>query len=211
MPLAEMELGIPDGLLGMIELQLGKLSDGERRMLEAGSIIGAVFPAWAAAAVLKEEVADVEDAYALLARRTRLLNAAGQDELPDGTRATFYVFAHGLFREALYSRQPAARRADRHRRVAERLKTLFVGNEASIASELAHHYEAAGSWKEAIDALKLAADTAASRDADHAARELLQHALDLSEHLRAEERKTVERSLINRLKKYSELAPVQMA
>jgi len=209
-PLAEIELGIPDGLLGMIELQLEKLSENERRLLEAGSIVGAIFPAWAAAAALKADVADVEDEYASLARRTRLLNAAGQDELPDGTRSTFYVFAHGLFREALYARQSAARRAERHRRVAERLRSLFADSEASIASEVAQHYEAAGCWKEAIEALQLAADTAANRDADHAARELVKHALDLSEHLKMEERKIVERPLISRLKKYSEYAPAEM-
>ena len=210
-PLAQIELGIPDGLLGMIDLQLGRLSESERRLLEAGSIIGAVFPAWAAAAALKEDVLDLEDEYASLARRTRLLNAAGQDELPDGTRSTFYVFAHGLFREALYARQPAARRAERHRRVAEKLKSLFAGNQGSIASELAQHYEAAGSWKEAIQALRLAADTAASRDADHAARELLQRALEMSENLKADERKTIERSLINQIKKYSEFRPARLA
>jgi predicted ATPase len=210
-PLAEIELGIPDGLLGMIDLQLGRLSERERRLLEAGSIVGAIFPAWAAAAALKEDVMDVEDEYASLARRTRLLNAAGQDELPDGTRSSFYVFAHGLFREALYARQPAARRAERHRRVAEHLKSLFFGNEANIASELAQHYEAAGSWKEAIEALRLAADTAANRDADHAARELLKRALDLSENLREDERKTTERGLLNQIKKYSEFVPARLA
>jgi len=210
-PLAEIELGIPDGLLGMIDLQLGRLSESERRLLEAGSIIGAIFPAWAAAAALKEDVLDVEDEYASLARRTRLLNAAGQDELPDGTRSSFYVFSHGLFREALYIRQPAARRAERHRRVAERLKSLFAGNEASIASELAQHYEAAGSWKEAIEALRLAANTAATRDADHAARELLKRALDMSENLKPDERKTIERNLINQMKKYSEYEPARLA
>jgi predicted ATPase/DNA-binding winged helix-turn-helix (wHTH) protein len=210
-PLAELELGIPDGLLGMIELQLGKLSENERRLLEAGSIVGAIFPAWAAAAALKADVMDVEDEYASLARRTRLLNAAGQDELPDGTRSTFYVFAHGLFREALYTRQSAARRAERHRRVAERLKALFADREASIATELAQHYEAAGCWKEAVEALELAADTAASRDADHAARELLKHALYISENMKPEERKTIERALINRLKKYTEYVPAQLA
>ena len=210
-PLAEIELGIPDGLLGMIELQLARLNENERRLLEAGSIVGAIFPAWAAAAALKADVLDVEDEYASLARRTRLLNAAGQDELPDGTRSTFYVFAHGLFREALYARQSAARRAERHRRVAERLKSLFADSEARIASELAHHYEAAGCWKQAIEALQLAADTAASRDADHAARELLRRALNLSENLKIEERKITERVLSNRLKKYVEYIPAQLA
>jgi predicted ATPase len=206
MPLSEIELGIPDGLAGMIELQLEKLNETERRLLEAGSIVGAIFPAWAAAAALKADVLDLEDEYASLARRTHLLNAAGQDELPDGTRSTFYVFAHGLFREALYTRQSAARRAERHRRVAEKLKSIFAGNEESIATELALHYEAAGSWKEAIEALSLAADTADRRDADHAARDLLKRALDLSENLRMDERKTIELGLINKLKKYSEFA-----
>lgn len=206
LPLAEIELGIPDGLSGMIELQLEKLNESERRLLEAGSIVGAIFPAWAAAAALKADVLDVEDEYASLARRTHLLNAAGQDELPDGTRSTFYVFAHGLFREALYARQPAARRAERHRRVAERLRSLFAGNEAGIATELALHYEAAGYWKEAIEALSMAAETAARRDADHATRDFLKHALDLCQNLRAEERKTIEQGLNSKLKKYSELA-----
>lgn len=210
-PLCEIELGIPAGLLGLIDLQLEKLTEQERRLLEAGSIVGAIFPAWAAAAALKTEVPDVEDEYASLARRTRLLNAAGQDELPDGTRSTFYVFSHGLFREALYSRQPAARRAERHRRVAERLKGMFRGNEASIASELARHYEAAGSWKEAIDALCLAAETAFSRDAHHAVRDLVQHALELSENLNANERKVIGKSLNGRLRRVSNGSAAQTA
>jgi predicted ATPase len=195
----------------MIELQLEKLTENERRLLEAGSIVGSIFPAWAAAAALKIDVLDAEDEYASLARRTRLLNAAGQDELPDGMRSTFYVFAHGLFREALYTRQSAARRAERHRRVAEKLRSMFAGNEASIASELAQHYEAAGYWKEAIEALALAAETAVQRDADHAARDLLKRALDLSENLKIDERKAIERNLTDRLKKYSELESVQTA
>lgn len=211
MPLAEIELGIPEGLLGMIDLQLGRLSESERRLLEAGSIVGAVFPAWAAAAALKADVVDLEDEYASLARRTKLLNAAGQDELPDGTRSSFYVFSHGLFREALYTRQPAARRAERHRRVAERLKALFAGSEASVASEVAQHYEAAGSWKDAIEALRLAAETAAIRDADQVAQQLLKRALDLSENLRPDERKATERNLTDEMKKFSEYQPARLA
>ena len=31
--------------------------------------------------------------------------------MPDGSRSAFYVFAHGLYREVLYQRQSAARRA----------------------------------------------------------------------------------------------------
>jgi hypothetical protein len=49
------------------------------------------------------------------------------------------------------------------------------------------------------------------RDADHAARDLLKRALDLSENLKIDERKAIERNLTDRLKKYSELESVQTA
>jgi DNA-binding winged helix-turn-helix (wHTH) protein len=141
-PLDEIELGVPDGLAGVIELQLDRLSEEDRRFLEAGSIAGTIFPAWAAAAALKRETEDVEEAYASLVRRVRLLSIAGQDELPDGSRSTFYVFAHTLYRDVLYTRMPAARRSRWHLRVADRLRGMFAGNEDSVAYEIAAHTEA---------------------------------------------------------------------
>ncbi|HZD49699.1 MAG TPA: hypothetical protein VE178_13235, partial [Silvibacterium sp.] len=143
-PLAEIELGVPDSLSGVIELRLDRLSDQDRTLLEAGSISGTIFPAWAAAAVLDRNLDEVEEAYAALIRRVRLLSIAGQDELPDGSRSTFYVFAHALYREVLYTRMPAARRAQWHLRVAGRLRSMFAGQEARVAHEIAAHM-AAGS------------------------------------------------------------------
>jgi predicted ATPase len=143
-PLSEIELGVPAGLAGIIEYQLEKLTDEDRHLLEAGSIAGTIFPAWAAAAALERTIDEVEEAYATLVRRVRLLTIAGQDELPDGTRSAFYVFSHALYREALYARMPAARRAHWHLRVAERLRKMFAGNESSVAHEIAAHAEAAG-------------------------------------------------------------------
>jgi DNA-binding winged helix-turn-helix (wHTH) protein len=143
-PLSEIELGVPEGLAGIIEFQLEKLSDEDRRLLEAGSIAGSIFPAWAAAAALELTIDEVEEAYAALVRRVRLLAIAGQDELPDGTQSAFYVFSHALYREVLYTRMPAARRAQWHRRVAERLRAMFAENESSVAYEIAAHAEAGG-------------------------------------------------------------------
>jgi predicted ATPase len=143
-PLNEIELGVPAGLAGLIEYQLEKLTDEDRHLLEAGSIAGTIFPAWAAAAALERTIDEIEEAYATLVRRVRLLTIAGQDELPDGTRSACYVFSHALYREALYARMPAARRAHWHLRVAERLRNMFAGHEASVAHEIAAHAEAAG-------------------------------------------------------------------
>lgn len=141
-PLDEIELGVPDGLRGFIELQLDCLVEDDRRLLEAGSISGAIFPAWAAAAALERERDEMEEAYASLARRVRLLSVAGHDELPDGTRSTFFVFAHALYREALYERIPVSRRGRWHRRIADELRALFAGRESRVAYEIAAHTQA---------------------------------------------------------------------
>ncbi len=141
-PLDEIELRVPDELAEIIELQLDRLNEEDRRLLEAGSIAGTIFPAWAASAALKRGGEDLEEAYASLVRRVRLISIAGHDELPDGSRSTFYVFSHALYREVLYARMPAARRSRWHMRVADRLRAMFAGNETSVAHEIAAHTEA---------------------------------------------------------------------
>lgn len=141
-PLDEIRLGVPDKLVELIQMQLERLSDEDRRLLEAGSISGSIFPAWSAAAALKREVDDVEEAYVSLARRLRLISVGGHDELPDGSRSTFYVFSHALYREAVYDHIPVPRRSEWHRRIADRLRILFAGKESSVAYEIAAHTNA---------------------------------------------------------------------
>lgn len=141
-PIDKIEIGIPDGLAAAIHLQLDRLAEGDRRLLEAGSIAGTIFPAWAAAAALNRALEDTEDMYAALIRRTRLLSLAGYDDLPGGNRSAFYVFAHELYREAVYTGIPASRRTLWHQRVADRLRAMFAGNEASVAHEIATHTQA---------------------------------------------------------------------
>jgi predicted ATPase len=140
--LNEIEPEINDGLAGVVELQLDRLSEKDRRLLEAGSIAGAIFPAWAAAAALSRGVEEMEEAYAALARRVRLISIAGYDELPDGSRSTFYVFAHALYSEAIYRTIPIYRRSQWHRRIADQLRIIFAGREASVAYEIATHIRA---------------------------------------------------------------------
>jgi predicted ATPase/DNA-binding winged helix-turn-helix (wHTH) protein len=141
-PIESIEIGVPPGLATVIRLRLDGLNEDDRRLLEAGSISGTIFPAWACAAALRRKLADVEEAYASLARRVRLLAVAGDDELPDGTRSNFYVFAHDLYRKAIYGEIPVSRRSQWHMQVADRLREMFAGNEASVAHEIAAHTRA---------------------------------------------------------------------
>ena len=193
--LAEIDMGVPAALSELIELQIDQLGAAEQRLLEAASLVGVIFPAWAAAAALNEDLEDVEDQYDKLIRRLYFLHPAGHDELPDGTQSAFYVFAHGLYRDVLYRRQSPARRARRHRRVAERLLELFAGREQDISSELAMHFEAAGDWLRASQALQGAADNAMQRGAPEDAAALLRRALRVLENLADQDRVAAEQQV----------------
>lgn len=156
-PFPEQEAGVPGQLARTIELVIERLGEDEQRLLEAASLMPVAFPAWAVAAALEKDLAETEEACDALARRLHFVVRAGQDELPDGTRSSFYVFAHGLYRDVLYLRQASARRARRHVRIADRLGQLFAGREASVARERAMHYEAAGNRERAASVLQEAA------------------------------------------------------
>jgi predicted ATPase len=192
-PLAEIDMGVPTALSEMIEMQIDRLDQADQRLLEAASLIGVIFPAWAAAAALDGDLEDIEDQYEKLTRRLHFLHPAGHDELPDGTRSAFYVFAHGLYREVLRARQSPARRAKRHLRVAEKLEKLFTAREMDVSSELAMHFEAAAEWARAAQALCTAAGTAMRRGARDEGVKLTERALRLLENLSEPERQAAER------------------
>jgi predicted ATPase/DNA-binding winged helix-turn-helix (wHTH) protein len=191
--LAEIDMGVPTALSEMIELQIDRLDPADQRLLEAASLIGVVFPAWAAAAALDGDLEDIEDQYEKLTRRLHFLHPAGHDELPDGTQSASYVFAHGLYREVLRARQSPARRAKRHLRVAEKLEMLFAGRELDVSSELAMHFEAAAEWARAAHALCTAAGTAMRRGAQDEGVKLTERALRLLENLSEPDRQAAER------------------
>ncbi len=184
----EMEADVPERLAQMIELEIGGLSAEEQRILGAGSAMGIAFPAWAVAAALEEDAATIEEACAGLARRLHFVERGGQDELPDGTRSEFYVFVHGLYREVLYRRQAAARRATWHVRIAERLGTLFAERMWAVAREMAMHFEAAGERGRAVSALQSAARCARDRQEHSDATQLLEEALRMAERLGQQDR-----------------------
>ncbi len=192
----EMEAGVPDKLAQMIELEIERLSAEEQQLLEAGSVMNVAFPAWAVAAALGRDAAEVEEACDELARRLHFMKRAGQDDLPDGTRSPFYVFTHGLYREVLYQRQSATRRARRHMHIADRLGALFRGREAGVAREMAMHYEVAGDWVRAVDALRVAARQAEQRQAFADAAELLERAMRIAQNLNGVEREAAAQEIL---------------
>ncbi len=188
--LEEAEAEVPERLAQMIEVEMEGLTAEEQRVLGAGSVMGIAFPAWAVAAALGEEPARMEEVCDGLARRVHFVERGGEDELPDGRRSEFYVFVHGLYREVLYRRQAAARRAEWHGRIGDRLGELFRGREAAVARERSTHYGAAGEWRRASETLCEAAGQARERQATGEAQHLVEEALRAAAFLAGEERES---------------------
>jgi predicted ATPase len=105
---------IPDSLRQMIEGQLDRLGEEDQRMLEVASVVGVEFVAAAVAAGLGQTLERVDEACATLARRGLWLRAVGDQNWPDGTVSGGYRFSHALYRQVLYRRLAAARRAQLH-------------------------------------------------------------------------------------------------
>lgn len=203
--LAEIDMGVPKALSEMIEMQIDRLEPADQRLLEAASLIGVIFPAWGAAAALSGDLEDIEEQFEQLTRRMNFLNPAGHDELPDGTQSAFYVFTHGLYREVLRGRQSPARRARRHRRVAEKLEKLFAGRESDVAPELAMHFEAAAEWVRAAQALCAAAEKALRRGAREESMKLMEHGLRLLENVSERDRATTEMKIRDQIARINAL------
>ena len=182
-PLEVAGTGVPEELAQMVELEIERLSELEQSVLEAGSLTTIAFSAWAVAAALEKDADEIEALCDGLARRVHFVERAGEDELPGGMSSTFYVFAHGLYREVLYQRQAAGRRARRHERIANRLGELFAGREADVAREMATHYEAACNWARAATPLDAAAQHAERRQAHTEASELREQARRMAKNL----------------------------
>lgn len=103
------EASLPPSMRALLAARLDTLSENDRRVLEAGAVVGSEVRADELHAL-----AGVEDVAAALDRlvRKQLLGVSGD----------VYRFAHQLVRDAAYEAIPKRRRAELHEQVADRLR-----------------------------------------------------------------------------------------
>jgi DNA-binding winged helix-turn-helix (wHTH) protein/predicted ATPase len=158
----EMESQVPPSVRALIESQLDQLSETEQRVLEAAAVAGHECSAAAVAAAMRnDDVAAVEQVCADLARRHRFLAAHDVSEWPDGTAASSYRFVHDLYHSVVYGRIGAARRAQLHAALGQRLERAWGSRAGEEAATLAMHFEQGRDWPRAVKHLRHAADIAA--------------------------------------------------
>ncbi len=176
-------VSIPPDVRRFIDRQIDELNDGDRILLTAASVIGREFATAAVAAALATDIEQVEAACARLARQGIFIVKSGSTIWPDGTRAELYSFRHDLYRELLYDRLTATRRALSHARVGRRLEAAWIGRLDAIASELAEHFDRGNEPARAIPHHQRAANKALRRSANEEAIGHLRLALDAVAHI----------------------------
>jgi DNA-binding winged helix-turn-helix (wHTH) protein/tetratricopeptide (TPR) repeat protein len=198
-PLQEVELRAPESLRQMIESRIERLSDEERRALEAASVAGVLFSTAVSATAANMDAEDFEYLCEGVQYRHQLVRSAEPQEFPDGTASGRYEFAHALYRKALYRLLAPGRRTKLHQRIGERLEELSSASPGEVAPELAHHFEESRDWSRAIKYLRLVAETAGRRYAPREATAALQHAVELSHKLPDAERAAIETEILTKL------------
>ncbi|MGH9843627.1 MAG: ATP-binding protein, partial [Blastocatellia bacterium] len=187
-PLADLEMGVPESIRRMIEKQLDRLSPQEQQALEAASVAGVEFNAAALAASLEKEAAVIEEMCERLTRRQQFLQAAGVSVLPDGGLTARYSFMHSLYQNVLYQQVGEARRVRLHLAMGEQGERVYGEQAGEMAAELAMHFEQGRAYRRAIRYLLQAAENDSRRYANREAVSYLTRALELIERLPEAER-----------------------
>jgi len=179
---------VPEGIRGVLELQISRLSAPEQRVLEAAAVAGLDFSSAAVAAGMEEDALAVEERCDELVRRGLFLRALGVGQFPDGSLTARYAFTHGLPAEVLYRRVASARRARLHQRIGVRGEELYGEHVGEIAAELAVHFEEARDVARAVRHRLRAAEIDSRRFANGEATGQLERALALATALPESER-----------------------
>lgn len=168
-PLTALAAETPESFRFLLERQIERLTEEERQILAAASVVGLEFSVAAVAYALEKDVVSVEAYCDSLARKRQFLCAAGNSEWPNGQRAARYAFLHALTREAWSEGIPAAQKQRLHQRVGECLEAAYRPREEEIAVELAIHFEAGCDTRRAVHYHYIAGETASKQFAYHEA------------------------------------------
>jgi len=178
-PVADLRLGVPDTVRGLIERKFDSLQEADRHALRYASVTGVDFSAAILADLLEMDEVALEERLYALARAHRLLDLVGEERLPDGRLTVRYRFAHVLYRNVLYDGIASRRRGAIHGRVAELLLERHPTNAGGLAAHVALHFERAGELERAIEHWVNAGDEASRLHADRESAHHFTHALGL--------------------------------
>ncbi|ATU94371.1 ATP-binding protein [Phyllobacterium zundukense] len=167
----ELKLEVPASLQDLFMARLDRLLTG-KQVIQTAAAIGREFTI-----ELLERVCDLDGAALQNALDT--LVGAGLLVSRQTASGPGYVFKHALLQDAAYSSLLRDTRRELHRRIAGALEQ----SSSDEPSLLAHHYECANIWQDALNCRLRAGAKAESRSADWEAAQHYRRAIYALEHL----------------------------
>ncbi|HEY3027867.1 MAG TPA: protein kinase [Pyrinomonadaceae bacterium] len=159
-PLADMDLEAPENVRSMIRRKIEGLPEEDKRALQYASVEGEEFTSTVVAGLIGDDDLILEERLDRLDKVHRLIQTRAEEELPDGTLAVRYRFAHALYHNVLYGDLVSKRRTLLHRQAGELLTEHYVDQAPRIAAQLAMHFERGRDFPRAIQYLIQAGDNA---------------------------------------------------
>jgi tetratricopeptide (TPR) repeat protein len=146
-----MDLEVPESVRSMIRKKIEALEEEDRRTLQYASVEGEEFTSTLLAALLGVDEVALEERLDRLDKAHRLIRTVGEEELPDGSLATRYRFAHALYQNLFYADLVPKRRVLLHRQAGEELARRYRDQASRIAGQLAAHFERGRDFTRALD------------------------------------------------------------
>lgn len=136
-------IGVPDSVKDLLLRRLRRLDDACKRLLTFAAVSGREFTL-----DVLEQVSQIT-ADQVAENLEQAIAAQVIEELRESIGR--YSFAHALIRETIYEQLSHTRRAQLHRRIGEAIETTASDAADERASELAHHFSAAGDAAKAYE------------------------------------------------------------
>jgi class 3 adenylate cyclase/tetratricopeptide (TPR) repeat protein len=145
------EIRVPDSVQDVIMARLDRLADEPRRALQTASVIGREFTS----RLLERTEGRVlsEGAVRQLKAVQLIFERSLYPEL-------VFMFKHALTHEVAYESLLLERRRALHGAVGDAIKELYADRPTEVVEMLAHHYERAERWDNALEYLAASADKA---------------------------------------------------
>lgn len=175
-PVAGMDRDLPESVRSMIQRRIDQLDQDELKLISAASVQGYEFDGSVIADVLALDAVTVEAKLRRLDHAHSLVRYIGERELPDGSLAVRYEFAHSLYQHAIDDTLTPSQKAALSLGSAETLLRRH-GMSSSMASQLALLFEAGRDFGRAADFFVRAAANAARLFANEEAVNLSRRAI----------------------------------
>ncbi|MDX2166320.1 MAG: AAA family ATPase [Deltaproteobacteria bacterium] len=169
----------PARLATLVDHWLRAIAAEDVALLEAVSVCQPQATTPLLAACLGVALAEVEARCRSVAMQTPFLRAARDGESVGAAADQCWELRHPLYRECLYQRLPASRRAELHARAGAALERHGASPGADTALQTARHFERAGRSDRAIASFETAALHAIRRHAHREAADLVATAIGL--------------------------------